>query len=168
MVESVSDVTIGPARYGDLAEILKNYERFWGDKEFPRTLHHPMFFIEFADTALVARDSGGEIIGYLLGFIAPPGNGYIHLVAVRDDARGRDIGRELYETFFENARGRGATAVKAITSPENAASIAFHRRMGFTNLVRVDDYGGSGKTRVVMRRALDDQPRDDRPLDIRK
>jgi ribosomal protein S18 acetylase RimI-like enzyme len=164
----VKDITIGPVQYGDLAEILKNYQRFWGDREVPRTLHHPMFFIEFADTALTARDADGEIIGYLLGFIATQGNAYIHLVAVRDDARGRDIGRRLYETFFENARNRGATAVKAITSPENKGSVAFHRRMGFTNIVQVEDYGGSGKPRVVMRRALDDHHRDDRPLDIQE
>lgn len=164
----MNDVTIGPVEYGDLAEILKNYQRFWGDREVPRTLHHPMFFIEFADTALTARDADGEIVGYLLGFIASKGNAYIHLVAVRDDARGMDIGRRLYETFFENVRNRGATAVKAITSPENKGSVAFHRRMGFTNIVRVDDYGGSGKPRVVMRRALDDHPRDDRPLDIQE
>jgi ribosomal protein S18 acetylase RimI-like enzyme len=159
---------IEPVRYGDLAEILRNYSRFWGDREAPRALHHPMFFIEFADTAFAARDSGGEIIGYLLGFIASQGNGYIHLVAVRDDARGAGVARELYERFFDEVRKRGATAVKAITSPENKASIAFHRRMGFTNLTRVEDYGGSGKPRVVMRRALDDNPRDDRPLEIQE
>jgi ribosomal protein S18 acetylase RimI-like enzyme len=164
----VSEITIGPVRYGDLAEILANYTRFWGDQERLRPLHHQMFFIEFADMALAARNAGDEIVGYVVGFIAPPGNAYIHLVAVRDDARGSNVGRELYEEFFANARRRGATAVKAITNQENTASIAFHRRMGFTNIVRVDDYGGSGVPRVVMRRALDDTPRDDRPLDIQE
>jgi ribosomal protein S18 acetylase RimI-like enzyme len=152
----MADIAIGPVRYGDLAEILENYTRFWGDQERLRPLHHPMFFIEFADMALVARDPSGQIVGYVVGFIAPPGNAYIHLVAVRDDARGKDIARKLYETFFDNARQRGATAVKAITNPENEASVAFHRRMGFTNVVRVEDYGGIGAPRMVMRRALDD------------
>lgn len=152
----MNDITIEPVRYGDLAEILRNYARFWGDREVPRQLHHPMFFIEFADTAFTARRDD-EIVGYVLGFVASQGNGYVHLVAVRDDARGADIGRELYETFFRAVRERGATAVKAITSPENDISIAFHRRMGFTNIVRVDDYGGSGKTRMVMRRTFDNQ-----------
>jgi ribosomal protein S18 acetylase RimI-like enzyme len=162
------NVTIGPVRYGDLSEILENFTRFWADQERLRALHHPMFFIEFADTALVARNDDDEIVGYLVGFIAPPGNGYIHLVAVRDDARGTHLGRRLYERFFELARARGATAVKAITNIENEASVAFHRRMGFTNLVRVEDYGGLGVPRVVMRRALDDTSRDDRPLDIQE
>jgi hypothetical protein len=83
----MSDVTIERARDGDLAEILRNFERFWGDKELPRHLHHPMFFCEFGDTALMARRLSGESAGYLLGFVAPIGDGYIHFVAVRDDAR---------------------------------------------------------------------------------
>jgi predicted GNAT superfamily acetyltransferase len=154
----VSGVVIEPVRYGDLAEILRNFERFWGDRDVLRPLHHPMFFVEFADTTFVARRENGEIVGYLVGFIASQGNGYIHLVAVRDDARGKEIGRELYETFFKAARVRGATAVKAITSPGNESSVAFHRHMGFTNIVKVDDYGGSGQVRVVMRRPLDNSP----------
>ena len=79
-----------------------------------------MFFLEFGDTAFVARDPGrGEIAGYLLGFVAPSGDGYIHFVAVRDDSRTLGLGRRLYEAFENAARERGAVALKAITSPEN-------------------------------------------------
>ena len=42
------------------------------------TCTHPMVFLEFRDTAFVARDLGsGEIAGYLLGFVAPAGDGYM-------------------------------------------------------------------------------------------
>src|SRR5580700_8090527 len=78
----------------DRAEIMRNFERFWSgdrDLDFLRSVHHPMFFIEFGDTAFAARaddtasPAGGEILGYLLGFVAPGGYGYIHFVAVRDE-----------------------------------------------------------------------------------
>jgi ribosomal protein S18 acetylase RimI-like enzyme len=150
----LSDVTIDHVRDGDLAEILRNFERFWGDRDL-RHLHHPMFFCEFADTALIARrgnDKQSEIAGYLLGFVAPAGDGYIHVVAVRDDARALGLGRRLYERFAAVCAQRGATALKAITSPENQGSVAFHRRMGFTELTLDPDYQGSGRARVVMRR----------------
>jgi ribosomal protein S18 acetylase RimI-like enzyme len=151
----VSDIAIEGVRDGDLAEILRNFERFWGDRDLPRYLHHPMFFLEFRDTAFVARDLGnGEIAGYLLGFVAPPGDGYIHFVAVRDDSRTLGLGRALYGTFEKAARERGAVALKAITSPENESSVAFHKRVGFTEMIRVEDYGGSGRTRIVMRKPL--------------
>ncbi len=149
----MTDIVIDRVRDGDLAGILRDFERFWGDRELPRALHHPMFFCEFADTALIAR-RGNDVAGYLLGFVAPAGDGYIHVVAVRDDARALGLGRRLYERFAATAAQRGATALKAITSPENEGSIAFHRRMGFAEMTLDPDYQGSGRSRVVMRRPL--------------
>jgi ribosomal protein S18 acetylase RimI-like enzyme len=151
----MSGIRIEGVRDGDLAEILRNFERFWGDRDLPRYLHHPMFFLEFGDTAFVAREPGrGEIAGYLLGFVAPSGDGYIHFIAVRDDSRTLGLGRRLYAAVENAARERGAVALKAITSPENEGSAAFHKRVGFTEMIRVEDYGGSGRTRIVMRKPL--------------
>jgi predicted GNAT superfamily acetyltransferase len=45
-------------------------------------------------------------------------------------------------------------ALKAITGQGNDASVAFHERLGFTEMVRAGDYGGSGRPRVVMRKPL--------------
>jgi ribosomal protein S18 acetylase RimI-like enzyme len=153
----MSEIAIGRARVGDLGEILRDYERFWGDHTLPRYLHHPMFVYEFGDTAFVAREADGQIAGYLLGFVAPTGDGYIHFVAVRDDARGRGLARQLYEVFAAAAAERGATALKAITGPQNEGSISFHRKLGF-EMTRVDDYGGTGRSRLIMRRPLKDFP----------
>ncbi|HEY0717152.1 MAG TPA: GNAT family N-acetyltransferase [Streptosporangiaceae bacterium] len=149
----MTEVAISRARGTDLAAILADYPRFWGAREQPRFLHHPMFITEFGDTAFVARRPDGQILAYLLGFIAPTGDAYIHLVAVRDDARGQGMARRLYATFAEAAVGRGARALKAITSPGNAESLTFHQALGFT-LTPVEDYGGAGQARVVMRRKL--------------
>lgn len=147
----MTEVTISRARDTDLAEILANYRRFWGDRELTRYLHHPMFIVEFGDTAFAARRAGGPLIGYLLGFVAPSRDGYIHAVAVRDDTRGLGLARRLYAAFADAAAARGAVALKAITSPENDGSVAFHRTLGFT-VTRVDDYGGTGHPRMVMRK----------------
>jgi ribosomal protein S18 acetylase RimI-like enzyme len=43
---------------------------------------------------------------------------------------------------------------KAITSPENEGSVAFHQRMGFTEMMLAPDYAGSGRARIIMRRHL--------------
>jgi len=147
------EVSIDRIRDTDLAAIMRDFTRFWGDRERLRPLHHPMFVVEFSDTALAARRPDGQVLGYLLGFVAPTRDGYIHLVAVRDDARGLGLGRRLYDRFTELAVARGAVALKALTSPENGGSQAFHRSLGFT-LTRADDYGGAGQTRVVMRKPL--------------
>ena len=147
------EVSIDRIRDTDLAAIMRDFTRFWGDRERLRPLHHPMFVVEFSDTALAARRPDGQVLGYLLGFVAPTRDGYIHLVAVRDDARGLGLARRLYDGFTELAVARGAVALKALTSPENEGSQAFHRSLGFT-LTRADDYGGAGQPRVVMRKPL--------------
>lgn len=73
---------------------------------------------------------------------------------MRGDSRTLGLGRRLYETFEKAAREREAGALKAISNPENEASVAFHKRVGFTEMSRVEDYGGSGRTRLVMRKQL--------------
>jgi len=64
------------------------------------------------------------------------------------------LGRRLYERFAAAAAERGATGLKALTSEENQGSVAFHRRMGFTDMTVMPDYAGGGRTRIVMRRSF--------------
>jgi GNAT superfamily N-acetyltransferase len=138
----------------DLAAILRDHARFWGERDL-RHLHNPMLVHELGDTALVARNGDGEIVGYLLGFVAPVGNaGYVHLIATRDDVRGRGLGRLLYERFARVARARGAVAIKAITTPGNRDSIAFHERLGFRSTL-ARDYAGPDQDRIVFWRELE-------------
>ena len=123
-------VRIDGVRDSDLGAIRAGLDAFWTG-EPPLALHHPMFVVEFGDTALIARGEDGTIQGYLFGFVTPASVGYIHLVAVRDSARpGHD--RELYEAFAELPQlHRDAWSLKAIANPANKATIAFHERMGF-------------------------------------
>ncbi len=73
------------------------------------------------------------------------------------------MGRRLYEHFFEVVRQLGCTEVRAITSPVNTVSIAFHTRMGFAILpgdAHIDgvavttNYDGRGNDRVLFQRDL--------------
>ncbi|QNP69010.1 GNAT family N-acetyltransferase [Streptomyces roseirectus] len=143
--------TITPAHITDLPRLLADHPRYWGDRDL-RALHLRALVQEFPDTCLTARAEDG-IRGYLIGFVTPVGTGYVHLVAVRDDARGTGLGRELYAAFGEAARAQGAVRLKAITSTGNAGSIAFHRSLGFDVSV-VDDYNGPGEPMVVFTRTL--------------
>lgn len=129
-------------------EIVDRLSEFWGDRDLS-ALHHPMFVHEFGDAALVVRDEEGAVAAYLFALVVPEQRlGYVHLVAVRQDQRGRGLGRVLYERFRELARERGCRMLKAITTPGNAASIAFHRAFGM-GAVEVPDYAGIGRARVV-------------------
>ncbi|HTV99706.1 MAG TPA: GNAT family N-acetyltransferase [Streptosporangiaceae bacterium] len=143
---------IEPMTLSDLRSVLAEHERFWGERDL-RFLHLRALVQEFGDTCLVARGPGGRIDGYLLGFTTPSRTGYIHAVAVRDEARGTGCATALYRAFAAAAAGHGATRLKAITNLINTGSVAYHRRLGF-HVEQVDDYDGPGVPMMVMTRPL--------------
>jgi ribosomal protein S18 acetylase RimI-like enzyme len=146
-------ITIEPMTMADLAGVLAEHASFWGDRDL-RFLHLTALVQEFGETCLTARPgSGGPVDGYLIGFTTPRRAGYIHAVAVRDTARGGGTARELYRAFARVAQEQGAVSLKAITSPVNTGSVAFHQRLGFGTR-RAGDYDGAGKPMMVMTRAL--------------
>ncbi|MGV9354796.1 N-acetyltransferase family protein [Streptomyces misionensis] len=142
---------ITPPETADLHRVLADHHRYWGERDL-RSLHLTALVREFGETCLVARAEDG-IHGYVIGFVTPARTGYVHLIAVRDDARGTGLGHRLYTAFAEAAQRQGAVRLKAITSPGNTGSIAFHRRLGFEART-VDDYNGPGRAMVVFGRPL--------------
>lgn len=140
---------IEPATRRDFNEILAASESFWGERDLSG-LHHPMLIEEFSDGALVIRDEDDGVAAYLLGMIIDRRRrAYVHLVAVRYDQRGRGHARALYAAFTRRAATRGCRELKAITTPGNAGSIAFHRALGM-DAAEVADYAGPGRPRVVL------------------
>jgi len=133
----------------DFDQILAHIVDFWGSD---RTLHlhQPMFLHEFGDTAYVIR-SGDEVAAYLFAFITRNRLGYCHLLGCREQYRRHGLARQLYLHFFEVAEQAGCTHIKAITTPTNDRSIAFHHAMGFTSSI-VPDYSGPGQDRVIFQR----------------
>lgn len=119
-----------------------------------RSLAHPIFFYELGETARVVEENG-EVIGFLLGFVAPlsPPVGFVHLVGVHPEHRRRGVGRFLYGWFESESRARGARSVKAITMLGNEGSLRFHRSIGW-DAHEVADYAGAGMPRIVFSRAL--------------
>jgi ribosomal protein S18 acetylase RimI-like enzyme len=94
--------------------------------------------------------------GFLVGFHSAdhPDEAYIHFVGVDPRQRKGGVARALYERFFEEAAAAGRTKVKAITSPANTGSIAFHRAMGFDVHAPQAGYDGPGQDRVRFEKTL--------------
>ncbi|MFD9908187.1 GNAT family N-acetyltransferase [Streptomyces sp. NPDC059063] len=125
------------ARPDDHARVVAAVRTWWTDRS-PAEMRElslllPKLFLQFfARTSLVREDETG-IRAFLVGFHPAdlPDEAYIHFVGVDPALRGRGVGRELYEAFFRGAADAGRTRVRAVTSPTNTGSIAFHRSMGF-------------------------------------
>lgn len=139
-----------PADYDAVAAVV---DEWWGR---PVLSSLPRLFLDhFHRTSLVAEGPDG-MAGFLIGFVSPSAadEAYIHFVGVSPAARGAGLARTMYERFFALARDDGRQVVKAITSPVNEASIAFHRRMGFTVTGPIPDYNGPGTRLITFARAL--------------
>ena len=151
------------AEIRDYDPIIQVIDDWFGGRPQAGKLHR-LFFEHFQPTSFVIEESA-EIVGFLVGFQSQtaPAQAYIHFVGVHPAMRGQGIGRRLYEHFFAVVRQLGCTEVRAMTSPANTGSIAFHTRMGFAILpgdASVDgiavmtNYDGRGNDRVLFRRGL--------------
>ncbi|MGD6994124.1 N-acetyltransferase family protein [Sutcliffiella horikoshii] len=147
----------------DFLRISTNLNTWWGGREMVDML--PRLFIHhFKGTSFIIENNG-ETIGFVVGFISPynPKQAYIHFVGVNPKARKENIGRTLYEHFFETVKEKGCTVVSCVTSPVNTTSINFHTRMGFTmtdgdmvidGIPIHQNYDGIGQDRVIFKKSL--------------
>ncbi|NKZ05098.1 GNAT family N-acetyltransferase [Actinomadura latina] len=145
-------MNIRPAAPADYERIIAVVDDWWG-----REVHGalPRLFLDhFHRTSLIA-ETGDDLAGFLIGFLSPsfPATAYIHFAGVAPAHRGTGLARRLYKTFFTLARAGGRTAVRALTSPQNTGSIAFHEAMGFTT-VQAPSHDGPSKDKVLFHRAL--------------
>jgi ribosomal protein S18 acetylase RimI-like enzyme len=147
----------------DYLRISTNLNTWWGGRSMVDMLPR-LFITHFQDTSFIIEDEG-ETLGFVIGFISPskPALAYIHFVGVNPRVRQKNIGRRLYEHFFQTVQARGCQEVQCVTSPINKLSIKFHTGMGFEmkegdlilDSVPVhQNYDGVGEDRVVFRKSL--------------
>ncbi len=93
---------------------------------------------------LMAVDQG-EVIGYAgYGtFRDKAGYDYTveHSVYVRDGYRTSGVGRMLMAALIDYARGHGVHVMLGVLDADNAASLAFHERLGFVEVGRLPQVG---------------------------
>jgi predicted GNAT superfamily acetyltransferase len=136
----------------DYARVIAVVNEWWGGRSMTPMLPK-LFFVHFRDTSFVA-EVDGALAGFLCGFRSQTfdDEAYVHFMGVSPASRGSGLARALYERFFEAVRPR--SVVRAVTSPVNERSVAFHRAIGF-EVERVDeDYDGAGEARVLLVRRL--------------
>jgi ribosomal protein S18 acetylase RimI-like enzyme len=131
MKTGLSDVTIRGVEQSDYERVLSIIDDWWDGRIMSARLSR-VFFEHFCPTSFVA-EAGGELVGFLLGFVSQtyPGEAHVHFIGVRPDHRRAELGMTLYERFFGAAYAQYCSVVRASTSPANKGSIAFHRALGF-------------------------------------
>ncbi|MGM7723674.1 GNAT family N-acetyltransferase [Metabacillus sp. Hm71] len=136
---------------------------WWGGRQMSDKLSK-LFFDHFTNTSFVAEKEG-EIIGFLIGFLSQshPNEAYIHFIGVHPDYRKHNIGKTLYNEFFNKVKQNDRNIVRCVTSPVNKASIAYHTKMGFEiekgdktidGVSVFTDYDGPNQDRVLFVKQL--------------
>jgi L-amino acid N-acyltransferase YncA len=137
------------AEPADHAWVVSVVDEWWGGRSMAAMLPK-LFFVYFRPTSFVLEQDGAPV-GFLCGFVSQtdPTEAYVHFVGVDPRLRGSGAGRLLYEAFFAAVRARGCRVVRAVTSPVNHGSVAFHTALGFvTEQGGGDSYDGPGQDRV--------------------
>ena len=147
------DVTLRAATPADYDRIIAVVDDWWG-----RPVSHilPRLFLDHFHATSTVAEAGDDLAGVIIGFLSPslPDAAYIHFVGVHPDHRRDGLARVLYERFFAMAVADGRTVVRAVTSPVNARSIAFHAALGFTVSDPAPGYDGPGDVKVPFERPL--------------
>jgi ribosomal protein S18 acetylase RimI-like enzyme len=144
----VSGLVLRHAESADHAAVVGVVDEWWGGRPMAAMLPR-LFFVHFRATSFVV-ESDGRLVGFLCGFLSQTydDEAYVHFVGVDPAARGRGVARLLYDRFVTVVAAEGRTVVRAVTSPVNTASVAFHRTIGFTAEPAPTGYDGPGEDRV--------------------
>lgn len=88
-------------------------------------------------------EENGEILGYAYLNDFNPRGGYRFTadlsLYVAHGARGKGIGRALYETIEPMAKEMGLCNIISLITSENEASLAFHKALGFERVAQIDN-----------------------------
>ncbi|MGM0834710.1 MAG: N-acetyltransferase family protein [Bacillota bacterium] len=115
----------------DFYNISPLINEWWGGRQMSDMLPK-LFFNHFNNTSFIA-EKDRQIIGFLIGFLtqSDKDGAYIHFVGVSPEHRKTQIGRHLYNEFFNVVKKNNRNVVRAVTTPVNKVSIAYHTKMGF-------------------------------------
>jgi phosphinothricin acetyltransferase len=107
----------------------------------------------------VALDDDGVVLGWIAVTPVSSRRAYAgvveHSVYVDPRARGRGVGRALLETIIASTEAAGIWTIQSGVFPENVASLALHRRLGFREVgvrQRVAQLDGRWRDVVLLER----------------
>ncbi|MFJ6198707.1 GNAT family N-acetyltransferase [Micromonospora sp. NPDC092111] len=135
----MADITVRPMRAGDADRVLAIYQAGLdgGNASFETVAPTwPAFDAgKLPDHRFVAVDPGGTLVGWIA--VSPTSTRAVyagvveHSVYVDPAAHGRGVARLLLDALIAATETAGIWTIQSGVFPENTASLALHRRVGF-------------------------------------
>ena len=137
MNETTAEVRIRALEDTDLGDIIGIDEKIGGSYR-PEVWERRLAYYSRRDPeAQVVAESAGKVVGFMLGemrsgeFGMEEPTGWIEVLGVDPDARGKAVGRRLAESMTEYFRASGATAVRTMVDAEMVGIERFFESLGF-------------------------------------
>lgn len=131
----------------DLAHVMAIEEA-----AFPEPWTLTMFEAELVrdDRVWLAAEHEGELLGYA-GSMLIADEAHVMNLAVREDIRGRGIGRAMLSALLESLQSRGVRRVTLEVREHNDSAIALYQSAGLHDVgLRPGYYGAGGEAAVIM------------------
>jgi ribosomal protein S18 acetylase RimI-like enzyme len=132
------DLTVRPVRRGDLEAVIAIDTQVTGleKRDYWRSVYRRYGeSATAAGTQFLVAESGGEVIGFIIGevrdweFGAPP-CGWVFAIDVRPETRLAGIGTRLLEAICAGFRGAGVRKVRTMLASDNTLILSFFRSQG--------------------------------------
>jgi len=123
-----------------------------------RQLH---YLVQRRSAVVLVAECDGHVVGEGIALLRQHARGItgrIYSVAVREDHRGRHIGRDLLAAMLDALRTRGARRVYLEVEPANRAATALYESAGFGRIGTLPDYYGHDRAALHMLRDIPAAP----------
>ncbi|KAJ5760815.1 Acetyltransferase GNAT family [Penicillium odoratum] len=114
------------------------------------------FLYEWGDLCFLAMDDKNEMVGVVVSKLEPhrsgPLRGYIAMLAVREEYRGRGIATKLVRMAIDAMTERNADEIVLETEITNTGAMKLYERLGFLRSKRLHRYylNGNSAYRLVL------------------
>ncbi|MFB6177352.1 MAG: GNAT family N-acetyltransferase [Halobaculum sp.] len=171
------DWRVRAARRDDLLSVYRIekavFSQPWPYAAFEGLLDAPAFLVAervgdpdpVVDPQATDHSDGSGIVGYVVGDATPNHGrdiGHIKDIAVRPDAQGDGLGRQLLRAGLRRLAGQGAAVVKLEVRESNTRAQRLYDSEGFDPVRREPNYYGDGEAAYVMALDLGDWIRRER------
>lgn len=137
MIDTTSDVSIRPLDELDISAIVRIDEKILGTYRPEVWERRIGYYLRRDPETSVVAELDGRVVGFMLGevrsgeFGLEEPTGWVEVLGVDPDCRGRNVGRRMGETILEHFKERGARSVRTLVDEENEELRGFFGSIGF-------------------------------------
>lgn len=137
MSEATTDLTVRPMTELDISAITKIDEKVTGNYRPDEWEQRAIYYLRRDPDSPQVAEINGEVVGFLLGevrsgeFGLEEPTGWVEVLAVDPDVRGRSIGKMLAEAIFAHFRERGAKRARTLVDTDRKELTGFFESIGF-------------------------------------